>query len=80
MRPLIVGNWKMHGLQLQLGEIQTVADTVKERLPFADILICPPAILIAHAVEIAADHIAIGGQDCHSEISGRPRHKFEPPR
>ena len=70
MRPLIAGNWKMHGLQSQLGEIQAIADIVWDRPPYADILICPSPTLIARAVEIAADFVTIGGQDCHAEISG----------
>jgi triosephosphate isomerase (TIM) len=70
MRPLIVGNWKMNGLALQLGEIEASAASVKATPPFADILICPPATLIARAVQAAAGRIAIGGQDCHREIAG----------
>jgi triosephosphate isomerase (TIM) len=29
MRPLIAGNWKMHGLALQLGEIEASVAAVK---------------------------------------------------
>jgi triosephosphate isomerase len=37
----------------------------------ADILVCPPATLIAEAVKTAeASPITIGGQDCHGEPSG----------
>ena len=60
----------MHGLAQQLGEIAAIAASVEAAPPFADVLICPPATLIARAVQTAADHIAIGGQDCHSEIAG----------
>ena len=70
MRPLIAGNWKMHGLAQQLGEIAAVAASVEAAPPFADVLICPPATLIARAVQTAAGHIAIGGQGCHREIAG----------
>jgi triosephosphate isomerase len=70
MRPLIAGNWKMNGLGQQLGEIEAVAAIVAAEAPAADILICPPATLIARAVEVAAGRIAIGGQDCHAEKSG----------
>jgi triosephosphate isomerase (TIM) len=70
MRPLIAGNWKMNGLAAQLGEIEAVAVSVKATPPFADILICPPATLIARAVQTAAGRIAIGGEDCHTEIAG----------
>jgi triosephosphate isomerase (TIM) len=70
MRPLIAGNWKMNGLASSLGEIEAVARIVAETRPPADILVCPPATLIARAVEVAAGRIAIGGQDCHAEKSG----------
>jgi triosephosphate isomerase len=70
MRPLIAGNWKMHGTAQQLGEIEAVAAAVKATPPSADILICLPATLIARAVQTAAGRIAIGGQDCSTEIAG----------
>jgi len=70
MRPLIAGNWKMHGTAPQLSDIAGVAAVVRATRPAADILICPPATLIARAVEAAAGQIAIGGQNCASEISG----------
>jgi triosephosphate isomerase len=70
MRPLIAGNWKMNGLSPQLSEIEAIAASVKASPPHADILICPPGTLIAHAAQIAAGRIAVGGQNCHSEIAG----------
>ena len=62
MRQLIAGNWKMHGLTVQLPVIEAIC-RASARSP-ADILICPPFTLIARAAEIAAGRIAIGGQDC----------------
>lgn len=70
MRPLIAGNWKMHGLIAQLAEIEQIAAAVAAINPPADILICPPASLIARAAELAGHRIAIGGQDCHPETAG----------
>ncbi len=60
----------MHGLKAQLGEIGSIAASVKARPPQADILICPPSTLIERAVEASQGLFAIGGQDCHSETSG----------
>jgi triosephosphate isomerase len=40
MRPLIAGNWKMHGLIAQLEEIKPIAAAVVAVNPPADILIC----------------------------------------
>ena len=70
MRPLIAGNWKMHGLAAQLGEIDAIAASARASPPFADILICLPATLIARAVQTADGGIAIGGEDCSTEIAG----------
>ena len=70
MRPLIAGNWKMHGLAAQLGEIAAIAASVHARPPAADVLICVPATLLSRAVQAAAGRIALGGEDCHAEASG----------
>jgi len=70
MRHLIAGNWKMNGLAASLPEIEAVADAAFKSPPDVDILICPPATLIARASGVAAARIAIGGQDCHAEPFG----------
>jgi triosephosphate isomerase (TIM) len=70
MRPLIAGNWKMNGLAASLAEIEKVCGLVAAEKPAADVLICPPATLIAQANWIAKGRIALGGQDCHKEASG----------
>jgi len=69
VKPLIAGNWKMNGLPADLGELEAIA-AAAAGIPQADILVCPPATLVAQAVEVARGRIAIGGQDCHSEICG----------
>jgi triosephosphate isomerase len=70
MRPLIAGNWKMHGLRADLAEIASIATAAVELQPDVDILVCLPATLIAEAARIAGGRIAIGAQDCHPEVSG----------
>ena len=70
LRPLIAGNWKMHGLAAQLHEIEAIAASVHARPPAADVLICVPATLLSRAVQAAAGRIALGGEDCHAEASG----------
>ena len=71
MRALLAGNWKMHGLAANLAEIEAVARALKESPAAADILICPPATLIAAAARTAAGTgVAIGGQDCHAQGAG----------
>jgi triosephosphate isomerase len=70
MRPLIAGNWKMHGLARQLGEIGAVAAAVEKTHPSADVLICLPATLIDRAAQIVRGRIALGGEDCSAEEAG----------
>ncbi len=70
MQQLIAGNWKMHGELRHLGEIEAIAASVKATPPPVDVLICPPATLLARAVQTVAGRIAIGGQDCHTDIAG----------
>ena len=70
MRQLIAGNWKMNGTSASLAEIESVCNIVAAKPPACDVLICPPATLIAQAVAKAKGRIAIGGQNCHSEICG----------
>jgi len=70
MRPLLAGNWKMHGLKADLSEIESIAAVAAKTQPQVDILICPPASLLAAAARTAAGRIAVGGQDCHPEPTG----------
>lgn len=70
MRPLIAGNWKMNGTGAALAEIRALAEHLAGAAPDADVLICPPATLIARAVEAASGRLPIGGQDCHAAVSG----------
>jgi len=60
----------MHGMAPQLAEIEAIATSAKAAPPFADLLICLPATLIARAAQTAAGRIAIGGEDCDAEVSG----------
>ncbi len=60
----------MNGLDAALAEIERVAEAVAGDPPAAEVLICPPATLVARAVSHAAGRIAIGGQDCHAAASG----------
>lgn len=70
MRTLLAGNWKMNGLHGSLAEIRALMRSVGQR-PAADIIICPPATLIAEAARTVENApIEIGGQDCHAESSG----------
>lgn len=68
-RKLAAGNWKMNGLAADLDQIDALS--VAHPAPECDILICPPATLIARMAERAAGSaIHVGGQDCHTAESG----------
>lgn len=71
-RPLVAGNWKMNGLRGSAAEISAIAEGYDGALAArADLLICPPATILASAVRAAASSaLQIGGQDCHAKASG----------
>ena len=65
-RKLAAGNWKMNGTQPDLTELEAMKPAVTGAV---DVLICPPATLVAAAAKASGD-IAIGGQDCHAKTNG----------
>ncbi len=70
MRQLIAGNWKMNGL------LESAAAIAAPLRPGAaglgcDLLVCPPATLIASVAHtLAGSAVAVGGQDCHAKTAG----------
>ena len=69
VRPLIAGNWKMHGLAADGLALARAVATGAAGLK-AELLICPPATLIAPLVQACAGVVALGGQDCHEAAKG----------
>ena len=71
-KPLVAGNWKMNGLRASLSEIRAVGEAVGQGgAGRADVLVCPPATLIALAADICrGSAVALGAQDCAIEASG----------
>ena len=73
IRPLIAGNWKMNGGRRealkQAGQMARRA--ARRKAARAEVLICPPAVLIPVLREpLAASGIALGAQDCHANAAG----------
>jgi triosephosphate isomerase len=70
--PLVAGNWKMHGLAENLAELKSLQDLLaKEPRPDADVMICPPATLLAQArYFLSKSDILLGAQDCHPDPQG----------
>ncbi len=70
-RPLVAGNWKMNGLGGSVAELEKMIAGAGRVSGHADLMICPPATLLARFAERAkGSPIAIGGQDCHAAPSG----------
>jgi len=75
-KKLVAGNWKMNGLRADgvalAGELARRARAADgEGARGCDLLICPPATLLAsvHAA-VAGSGVALGGQDCHAAAKG----------
>jgi triosephosphate isomerase len=71
-RPLVAGNWKMNGLAASVAELGKMIEGYDAALSArVDLLVCPPATLIAaFAARAKGSKISIGGQDCHAKSSG----------
>lgn len=77
VRPLIAGNWKMNGLKHSMAEFEAMIVGAGAVIAKADLLVCPPATLLAIFAEktggiLPADQkvLALGAQDCHPKASG----------
>jgi triosephosphate isomerase len=70
-RPLVAGNWKMNGLKQSSSELLRVVENAVKLPNKVEIVVCPPATLIAGFVALArGSRVRIGAQDCHAEPSG----------
>lgn len=60
----------MHGLQSATGELKKIIAGAAE-LPKVELMVCPPATLIAGFAGVArGSPVSIGGQDCHALAAG----------
>jgi triosephosphate isomerase len=66
-RKLVAGNWKMHGVAADLGEVTAIS--IAAEAAGADVALCLPATLIERAARVAPG-LAIGGQDVHQADKG----------
>jgi triosephosphate isomerase len=71
-KPLVAGNWKMNGTTASLGEVKKLARALakKKNKAKCEVMICPPATLLAPMKALKAKGVALGGQDCHAANSG----------
>jgi triosephosphate isomerase (TIM) len=72
-RPLVAGNWKMNGLRASATELAKIIDGARDIAAAVDLMVCPPATLIAQfaaqAVSLRSS-LSIGAQDCHAQATG----------
>ena len=69
MKKLAAGNWKMNGTRASLAEVSTLL--AAHPAPACDMLLCPPATLIAQLAEVAQGTVLhVGAQDCHPKPQG----------
>ena len=69
MRKLAAGNWKMHGLSASLAEVTALISAQTD--PACEMLLCPPATLLAQMTWAArGSRLSLGGQDCHQDAGG----------
>jgi triosephosphate isomerase len=70
-RPLIAGNWKMNGLKASMAEFEAMVAGAGSVATKADLLVCPPATLLAAlAGKARGSKMTVGAQDCHPKPSG----------
>lgn len=72
IRPLIAGNWKMNGLKSSTAEFDAMLAAASGVSTKADLLVCPPATLVAAFADRAraSKALTVGAQDCHPKASG----------
>ena len=69
MKKLAAGNWKMNGTGADLAEVRALIAAQPD--PGCEMLLCPPATLIARMAEAAkGSALMVGGQDSHAAASG----------
>jgi len=76
--PLVAGNWKMNGLKASIGDLEkiiagarTLVEKSSQKTAVAEVMVCPPATLVASfAAAAAGTPVTIGGQDCHALEAG----------
>ncbi|HSL80026.1 MAG TPA: triose-phosphate isomerase [Pseudolabrys sp.] len=69
--PLVAGNWKMNGLAASEAELARIISGSKDFAGKAELMVCPPATLVAAFAGAArGSPVLIGAQDCHAEPSG----------
>ncbi|WP_424987936.1 triose-phosphate isomerase [Microbulbifer sp. S227A] len=68
-KKLAAGNWKMNGTSASQTEVTALCGGIEQ--VSCDVLLCPPATLVAPMASWAAGStLSVGGQDCHANATG----------
>ncbi len=68
-RKIAAGNWKMNGIGADLAQIDGLVGAVAAAS--CDVVLCPPATLVARMAERAGlTDLYVGGQTCHVAATG----------
>lgn len=71
VRPLIAGNWKMHGTLADAAALAEGVGAGAAGLAGVDLLVCPPfPHLAAVRAALAGRAVGLGAQDCHAAAKG----------
>ncbi|OUS12357.1 triose-phosphate isomerase [Rhodospirillales bacterium 47_12_T64] len=72
VRKLIAGNWKMNGSVSFASELVSgLLSKIEQEDASADFVVCPPAALLGSVLaQTKNTKLAVGGQDCHANVSG----------
>lgn len=68
----IIANWKMNGSGVLMRELTLAAERTANSLPeHISLVLCPPAVYLQEMTHMLRNSpVAIGGQNCHAELSG----------
>jgi triosephosphate isomerase (TIM) len=71
-RPIVLGNWKMNGLERSGRELAgALVDRLRREPKGGTLGICPPATLLSVLrPTLDGSKLLLGGQDCHWESDG----------
>jgi len=70
-RPLLAGNWKMHGTPAEASAVARAMRVALLDLPAVDVAVFPPFLSIPAVLsELGATDVAVGGQDLHAQAAG----------
>lgn len=69
-RPLVMGNWKMHGSRASVRQLLTEIVTGVGASP-AEVVVCPAYVHLQQAFALCADSaVGVGAQDCSHMAAG----------